>query len=282
MTAATALLLAIALHVTWNLQAWHVPGEREFLWWALAGHLLLLGPWSVAMLIVEARWSATLVGCVLVSGTALTAYFLGLRVAYRHAPVALAYPIARSSPLFIALASALLFGESFARLGLLGIGVSTLGLVMLGRTAWRGDARMALAPALLAAFGTTAYSLSDKQAVLHIPSLGSQLGYVSLGYLVAWLGLGARLRAETGRWVPARRPDTGTLLIGALTIGTAYALVIHAMASLPAAYAVAISNGGIVIAALLSVFWFKEAEHRWARLFWAAVLAVGLGLVALA
>lgn len=282
MTAVTALLLAIALHVTWNVQARHVPGDREFLWWALAGHLLLIGPWSVALLIVEARWSGVLVGCVLVSGAALTVYFLGLRVAYRHAPVALAYPIARSSPLFIALASAFLFGESFARLGMLGIGVSTLGLVMLGRTAWRGDARMALAPALLAALGTTVYSLSDKVAVDFMPSLGSQLGYVSLGYLIAWLGLSTRLRAETGRWAPVRRPDLVTLLVGASTIGTAYALVIHAMASLPAAYAVAISNGGIVIAALLSVFWFRETEHRWARLTWAAVLAVGLGLVSLA
>ncbi len=59
MSAATALLLAILLHVTWNLQARHVPREREFLWWALAGHLLLLGPWSVTALIVEADWNAT-------------------------------------------------------------------------------------------------------------------------------------------------------------------------------------------------------------------------------
>jgi len=282
MSALSALLLAIALHVTWNMQARQVPRDREFLWWALAGHLLLLGPWSLAMLFAQADWQGTLVACVLVSGAALTLYFLGLRIAYQHAPVALAYPLARSSPLFIALASALLFGESFNTSGLLGIGVSTLALVMLGRTAWRGDARAALAPALLAALGTTAYSLSDKVAVAYLPTPGSQLGYVSLAYLFAWLGLGARLRGETGRWVPVRRPGTPTLLVGALTIGTAYALVIHAMKSLPAAYAVALSNGGIVIAALLSVFWFREVEHRWSRLFWAAVLALGLGLLTLA
>lgn len=282
MSAASALLLAIALHVTWNLQARHVPREQEFLWWALAGHLVLIGPWSAYALAVEARWDTTLAICVGVSALALTIYFISLRVAYRHAPVALAYPIARSSPLFIALGSWLVFDEQFNRLGLLGIGVSTLGLMLLGRTAWRGDARAALAPALLAALGTTLYSLSDKVAVGHLPSLPSQLGYVSLGYLGAWVGLSTLLRRETGRWLPARRPSKGTLLLGALTIGTAYALVIHAMASLSAAYTVALSNGGIVIAALLSIFWFKEREHHWARLFWAAVLAVGLGMVALA
>jgi phosphonate utilization associated putative membrane protein len=282
MSATTAILLAIALHVTWNLQARHVPRVREFLWWALAGHLLLIGPWSVAWLIAVADWNTTLALCILLSGTSLTVYFIGLRIAYRHAPVSLAYPVARSSPLFIALAGTLFLGESFGTLGMLGIGVSTLGLIMLGRTAWRGDARGALAPALMAALGTTGYSLSDKVAVAYLPSLTSQLGYVSLGYLIAWLGLCVFLRAESGRPWPTQRPDAPTLLVGALTIGSAYALVIHAMAELQAAYAVALSNGGIVIAALLSVFWFKETEHRWARLAWAVALAGGLALVALA
>jgi hypothetical protein len=45
---------------------------------------------------------------------------------------------------------------------------------------------------------------------------------------------------------------------------------------------VALGNGGIVIAVLLSVFWFKEREHRWVRLLWASVLAAGLAAIALA
>lgn len=282
MSATVAILLSIALHVTWNLLARHVPARREFLWWALAGHLLLLGPWSVHALINEARWDWTLAACVGLSGAALAVYFLGLRGAYRHAPVALAYPIARSSPLFIALASGLWFGERFSGAGLAGIALSTLALVLLGATAWRVQARLAIAPALAAALGTTVYSLSDKVAVGQLPGFASQLGYISLGYLLAWLVLSLRLRRETGRWRPAERPPWRYLGAGALSIGTAYALIVHAMAELPAAYAVALSNGGIVIAALLSVFWFKEEEHRGARLFWAAVLAAGLGLVAVA
>ncbi|MDD4881886.1 MAG: DMT family transporter [Gallionellaceae bacterium] len=280
MTAASAILLAIALHVTWNLLARHVPTRQEFIWWALAGHLLLIGPWAVWSLAAEARWDATLAACIVLSGTALAVYFLSLRVAYRHAPVALAYPIARSAPLFIALAGALLFGETYSPAGIAGIAVSSLALVLLGATAWRLDARHAIAPALLAALATTVYSLSDKVAVSHLPGLTSQLGYISLGYLCAWLALSLRLRRESGHWRPRRRPPLGLLAAGALSIGTSYALVVHAMASLPAAYTVALSNGGIVIAVLLSVFWFGEKQHRWARLFWATVLAAGLALVA--
>jgi len=282
MTAAGAILLAIALHVTWNLLARHVPARQEFIWWALAGHLLLIGPWALWALAAEARWDATLATCIVLSGLALAVYFLGLRVAYRHAPVALAYPMARSAPLFIALASALLFGETFSRQGMIGIAVSSLALFMLGATAWRADARKAIAPALMAAMGTTVYSLSDKTAVDHLPGFASQLGYITVGYLWAWLALTLALRRESGHWRPRLRPPAQFLAAGALTIGTSYALIVHAMTSLPAAYTVALSNGGIVIAALLSVFWFGEKQHRWARLFWAGVLAAGLALVALA
>lgn len=282
MTATTALLLAIILHVTWNLLARHVPGRQEFIWWALAGHLLLIGPWAVWALAAEATWDATLAACIAVSGLALAVYFLGLRAAYRHAPVALAYPIARSSPLFIALASALLFGERFSPLGVAGIALSSAALFLLGATAWRVDARRALAPALLAALATTVYSLSDKVAVARLPGLASQLGYISLGYLAAWLALTVRLRRESGHWRPRFRPPARLLAAGALAIGTSYALIVYAMASLPAAYTVALGNGSIVIAAFLSVFWFGEHQHRGARLFWASVLAAGLAMVALA
>lgn len=264
MSADSAILLSIALHVTWNLLARHVPGRQEFLWWALAGHLLLLGPWTVHALIRDAQWNAELAVCITLSGTA----------------VALAYPIARSAPLFIALASWLAFGETFSTLGAAGIALSSAALLLLGATAWRVDARRAIAPALLAALGTTVYSLSDKVAVGHLPGLTSQMGYISLGYLAAWLALSANLKRETGRWLPRHRPPLHLLLAGALSIGTAYGLVVYAMATLSAAYTVALSNGGIVIAAFLSVFWFKEHQHRWARLLWATVLAGGLGMIA--
>lgn len=282
MSATTAILLSIALHVTWNLLARQVPAQREFLWWALAGHLLLVGPWAVVAMVLQARWDATLVLCIAVSGMALAAYFLALRTAYAHAPVALVYPIARSSPLFIALASAVLFGERFSPAGVAGIALSSAALVCLGATAWRVDARRAILPALAAAMGTTAYSLSDKMAVASLPGFAGQLGYISVGYLLAWIALTLRLRMETGLWRPRLLPPLGVLALGSLSIGTAYALVVHAMAELPAAYTVALSNGGIVIAALLSVFWFREMEHRRARLFWAALLSIGLSLVALA
>lgn len=282
MTPTQAILLSIALHVFWNLLARHVPKRQEFIWWALAGHLLLVGPWAVYMLSMEANWNKSLIICMGLSGVSLSVYFISLRVAYRHAPVALAYPIARSAPLFIALLSWGLFQENFSTIGVAGIVISSAALFLLGATAWNISAKNSIKPALIAAMGTTIYSLSDKIAVAHLPTFYSQIGYITIGYMFAFFSLTLALRYETGVWLPKSRPPLRMLTLGALSIGTAYALIIYAMTDLSAAYTVALSNGGIIIAVLLSVFWFKEREHRYARLLWASVLATGLGMVAIA
>jgi drug/metabolite transporter (DMT)-like permease len=66
---------------------------------------------------------------------------------------------------------------------------------------------------------------------------------------------------------------------GGLFIGNAYGLVIFAMQYLSAAYAVAFTNAGIVVAGLLSIFVFGERE-RW-RMRLAAMVIVTSGLAVL-
>lgn len=41
MSPLVAILIAVAMHVTWNLFARHTRPDAEFLWWAVGGHLLL-------------------------------------------------------------------------------------------------------------------------------------------------------------------------------------------------------------------------------------------------
>jgi len=71
------------------------------------------------------------------------------------------------------------------------------------------------------------------------------------------------------------------MIIGGLCIGTAYALVIHTMRTLPSAEVVTYTNGGIVIASILSLTWFKE-RHDWGRrLIGAVIVTLGLVITAL-
>lgn len=272
-----AIGLSVLMHVAWNMLARHTDPRSNFLWWGVAGHLALLGPWSLWRLVQDANWNSTLVLAITVTGCANAFYFVGLRAAYRRAPVALVYPIARSSPLLIAFWSVLFFDETLSLLGWAGILVSVVGLIWLGATARGGEPARALPWAALAALSTSVYSLSDKVAVEYLPTFASQLGMVSACYLFGFSALSVGNLRETGRIIPLSRPSWRPLVAGSLCVGTAYALVIHAMQYLPAAYVVTFTNVGLVLATLLSIFMFGERAHWRSRL--AAVVVISAGIV---
>ena len=106
MTQAALLIgLSVMMHVAWNLLAKHVDKEADYLWWGLLAHLVLLGPFGLYYLVFDADWHSPLVLALLVTVIANSVYFGSLRRAYHFAPVALVYPLARSSPALIAFRS---------------------------------------------------------------------------------------------------------------------------------------------------------------------------------
>lgn len=264
------------MHVAWNLMARHIDARCNFLWWGVLAHLLMLGPLGAYGLAVDADWSWPLAGAALTTMLANSLYFIGLRQAYAQAPAAYVYPLARSSPLLIVLWAWLLFDEIPGAVALLGIVISVTGLWWLASSGKHGNARNALPWIILAAFCTSVYSLSDKVAVSYLHSLPAMLGYVSLGYSASFVLLSVLNYRQQGSVIPACRPPWRYLLPGGLFIGTAYALVIHVMQYLPAAYVVAFTNAGIVLASLFSIFVMREQEHWQQRLLGAMIISGGL------
>ena len=276
-----AIAVSVAMHVAWNLLVRHQGAKVNMLWWALALHCTTIGLWGLQALVREAVWDRQLLIYLLMSAAANTFYFLALNRAYKHAPVALVYPIVRSSPLLIGMWSALFFGESLGLPAWSAIVVNVSGLMVLAGTAWRGDGFAALPFALTAALATSIYSLSDKAATAYLPTFASLVGFVTVGYLSSFIALTIQTRAEHGFWRPQATPRLPYLMIAAASIGLAYALVIHAMRHLPAAVVVAFTNAGIVIAGLLSIFLFRERVRWRLRLAGMAIICVGLTLFAI-
>lgn len=272
-----AISLSVLMHVTWNILARQTNPKSNYLWWGVGGHLVFFGPWSIWRLISDAHWNEILVMAILVGGIANAVYLVALKAAYRRAPVALVYPIARSSPLLIAIWSVIFFGETLSLFGWLGIAISVTGLLWLGSTAHGGEPAKAIPWAVLAAVGTSIYSLTDKLAVVHLPTFGSQLGLVSVCFMFGFIALTVGNMLECKRIIPESRPRIIPLMIGVLFVGIAYALVIHAMLFMPAAYVVTFTNAGLVLATLLSIFVFGEKERALTRLM--AVLVISFGIV---
>lgn len=275
-----ALAAAVLMHVAWNLAARRADPRSFFLWWAGLACLLLIGPWSIVILVRETTWSPGLLGLLLVSSGAEVLYFAALGTAYRHAPVPLVYPLARSSPLLIALWMALFFQEQLPLQAWAGIAISVTGVLALALTARGGAPVRALPWALTAALGTSIYSIANKFAVPALPSYTAVLGWACVTTTAAWLGLSLQHRRLTGRWVPGVRPPAIHWLLAGVFLLNAYALVIYAMRYIPAALAVAFTNAGIVLAGVIAIVWFREREHWRARVAAIAVICFGLALLA--
>lgn len=279
--AGLAIGASVLMHVTWNLMARHQPREAEPLWWVVLAHILLLGPWGLYCLATEVRWTGEFGLLLALSAAANALYFHGLQRAYEHGPVALVYPLVRSSPLLIALWSTLLFGESVGHWAWAGIAVSIGGLLLMAATAWRSGEGRAIPWALAAMLATSVYSLSDRAATAYVASFGGLLGFITVGYSLSWLLMTARRVRRGGRWRPAAGIAPLPLLVGGLCVGLAYALVIHAMRALPAAEVVAYTNAGIVIAGAISMAVFRERTRWQARTAGIALVCLGLGTLAM-
>ncbi|MDP2367918.1 EamA family transporter [Rhodoferax sp.] len=279
-SAVLAVAASVVMHVTWNLIARHQSRDAYPLWWVLLAHLVLLGPWGAYSLVNKVQWTPALVQWVLISASANVVYFIGLRRAYEHAPVAFVYPLVRSSPVLIALWSMLFLGETLGAFAWSGILLSVVGLVVLARVGGSAQDSRALPWAMLAMFATSIYSLTDRAATAHIPGFGGLVGFVSIGYLASWLALTIDLRRTTGSWRPRARIGLPVAVVGGLCIGLAYALVIHAMRSMPAAIVVAFTNAGIVLASLISIFVFNERFAWRARAAAAFIICAGLLMIA--
>ena len=271
--------LSVLMHVAWNLLARHVDKEADYLWWGLLAHMVLMGPIGLYGLIFDAQWTGTLLLATLVMMIANSAYFISLRRAYHYAPVAVVYPLARSSPLLIAFWSILFFGEELPSQAWVAISISVIGLWLLGLSARAGDTVHAIPWALTAALFTSIYSLSDKVAVAFLPTFPALLGFVTLGYLASFIALSMQNKSRNNRVVPIKRPAMKYILPGGIFIGSAYALVIQAMQLLPAAYVVSFTNAGIVLANILAITLLKE-RHVWQwRLLTSLIVSSGLVLL---
>jgi phosphonate utilization associated putative membrane protein len=276
-----AIALSVLMHVAWNLLARHVDPRCNYLWWGLLAHIVLLGPWALWRLVNDAQWNDKLLIAMGVSAAANTLYFLSLRNAYLVAPVALVYPLARSSPVLIALWAWMLFDQSINSSGIIGITISVIGLGVLASSSSKGDAKHAIRWALLAAFSTSIYSLSDKVAIAYLPNFGAQLGFITVGYFTSFIALSCTQFQQHKSVIPSCRPKLFYIILGGCFIGVAYALVVRAMLELPAAYVVAYSNAGIVLATALSIWVFKEKDKGLIRILAALIISLGLMVMGL-
>lgn len=298
------ILLAAALHATWNLAAKRAASGLPFVW--ISG-VLSLALWTPVTLIYLWRYPHQLtglgVGFMVLSGVLHAGYSLFLQRAYRAGDFSLVYPVARGTgPLLSSIAAIAFLGERPSPLALAGGltiissifwltgGFEKVGRVILNAPGLRRH-RKASAPAAadqsshLAAIGygvgtgafIAAYTVADRQGVTlaAVPPL-----------LLDWGG-GLARTALFAPFAVARWPEVRTVwrdhklacyavaVLGPL----AYILVLWAMTFTPLTAVAPAREVSILFAAMLGARVLNEGDTR-RRLTAAAAMA--LGVVALA
>ncbi len=258
------VLFSAVSHGLWNYLAKAGNDKESFMLLLNITSLILFLPifWVI---LPEITFPISILPYLIVSAGAETLYFLGLGKAYETGDLSLVYPVARSSPVFVALAAFILLGEKITPTGIIGIFVIFIGVYVLHL---RGLTRQdLLAPleylrsgsskyALLAAFGTTIYSISDKLGVTAVDPLlySFWLGFSVTGMLTVAIikrrGV-ERIRNEFKANLP-RITVSGILMKGG------YMMVLYAMSLAQVSYILALRQISVVLGALMGVIFLGE------------------------
>ena len=283
--AITLILISATSHAAWNYLA---KGSRDkdsfMLLINLTSQVTLL---PVFILILK-DWTLP-VGALpflIASAIAETVYFLALSRAYDAGDLSVVYPVARSAPLFVAVAGALFLGEPLTLTGIVGIllvlaGVYIINLKSLHLTnllePLHGFSGPAFGFALIAAIGTTAYSLSDKVAVTRVdPILYAFWLEIAITIALAPIVIQKRgLGTLATEWGCAWKKIT---LSGVLMRG-GYLMVLIAMTLAPVGYLLALRQISVVIGALLGVALLREGYGA-PRLLGSAIIFIGVYIIA--
>lgn len=294
-TAIALVLLSTVLHAGWNLLGKRQSPSLAFFLLAM----LAAGVAGLPLLLTQRDWLALPLAfwwLLLASGFCQALYMAGLAWAYARGPVSMLYPLARALPvLLVPLASLLIMGGVAVSLpGLLGMLVVFLSTLLmplhyLRQWHWSVYLTPALGFIVLAALGTTGYTLVDKAAIDAMGSAGYGPLRAGLHYMLlqAWAAalwmLPAALALSTerhalqqlwrGRWWP--------FISAGLMIAGTYGLVLVAMSfTREVSYLMALRQASIPIGMLAGIWLLREPLYR-VRLLGLVLMLTGLALVML-
>jgi drug/metabolite transporter (DMT)-like permease len=298
-TAALLIITSAVMHALWNFVSKRRHPSLAFFSVAAASAAVAASPlvvihWRLMPLIPASAWAL-----IVATGFAQAVYFSGLSGAYQHGDLSLAYPLARALPVLMVAAISILIGrgQQIGGIGLLGMVLISFGCIILPLPRFRGlrlrDYRSAVYHmAVVAAIGTTAYTLIDDSALrqlrtaadLPLTSTQTTLLFIALQALSTTivLGLVSLARSPERRRLAAmvhnRQQLTSGMLTGVFIMAT-YGLVLVSLAYVRnVSYVAAFRQLSIPIGAVLGLTLQQEPPYR-PKLVGIIIISVGLIMV---
>lgn len=252
------LFLSASMHALWNFLL--KSAEEKYVamgWQTILSGILALGIMFYSGLPPRDMWLFAVVSMLLEA-----IYFILLCIAYSDHDFSLIYPIARgAAPALLVVWTAIFLQEELTTGGYIGLGMITLGMMVIGATALlqsKGEKvhLKGILTALTVALVISMYTFIDGFAVKHGPALPYGLSmfvmvpFITTPYIAYHYGVDSFGRV----W----RNNRGYLLIGGVLGLIAYMLALFAYTFAPLSYSGAIREVSAVIGAFLGWQFLKE------------------------
>ena len=264
-----AVLLGALLHASWNAM---VKSSRDAALDTATIHLM--GSLIAIPLVLVVGWpGASSWPFILASVTIHIGYYIALTGAYKHGDLGLTYPLMRgTAPLLVALSAATFVGETLSPLAWAGVLGVCCGVLALGLSRHALDSPRAVAFALANAVVIAIYTVVD---ALGARASGNALQYVvALFVLDGWpFALMVFLRRGGAVAWPYARARAPVAALGALASLGSYGIALWAMTRAPVATVAALRETSVLFAALLGVWFLKEAFNLRRAVGTAAIVA---------
>lgn len=279
LSAIVIVIISALLHAGWNVlgKSNQSSGSSFFLASSFAAATLLT-PYLI--------WYINTVGfsnislpfwqLLLLSGICQVIYLVGLGAAYKQADIGVIYPMARALPVLMVGFGTLLLGYSLTYNQWLGFALITLGCLVVPLKSFkdlklRAYLNLGVLWALIAAIGTTGYSIIDKEALLLLGNvesnkvtnrdasifyLGMQFWAIALP-LSTWLLLSKQRAEFANAWRIRKKAATAGVMMAAT-----YGLVLFAMTMTEnVSLVVALRQVSIIFGVVMGIYFLKEKWH---------------------
>ena len=295
------ILLSVSMHATWNFLSKKSTSSAAF--FCISSFTAALC-WSWVIPLCGAPAAAVSGKGLALWGTSLffeTLYFIGLFNAYAKTDMSLAYPVARALPvLLVALVSALIFkGTPPNTWGVAGLIIVCSGCILMplkkfSDFSWKNYCNRAMWFIVLAAIGTTGYTINDSELVkicADAPGYDKMKAAYLLSFVIN-LGLGMSMgvqvifrkeERENFKHLTASFKQFIYPAMAGILSSLAYALILLAMTMVPQSklsFLQAFRQMSLPIGLMLGIFILKEPPHR-PKLAGVALIVSGLVLIAL-
>ena len=282
------VIISAITHGIWNFLAKQGDNKDVFIGLSkLSEVVLFLGPFLILLSSIGFGYRAWYIFVTIAACFVFLNYFF-LSQAYKQIELSVAYPISRSSTLFLPILGYIFIGERIDSIGMLSITLITIAVLGFQLNSFKKEefvtlfqklVRPGIIFAVLAALTVASYTIWDKVAVTHIHPFLYFYSYTTLTSLFYVFFLSARFsKAQIqNEW---QRKKLSIILVAVLNTFT-YLLILAALSLSKATYVGALRQLSLVIGVILGWRILNESLPS-PRIASVVLLIVGSGFIAFA